>query len=29
MVYYALVNPVITGKIDSWKSYIQEMNGPA
>lgn len=28
MAYYAFINPVIAGKMDSWKSYIQEMNGP-
>jgi hypothetical protein len=28
MAYYAFVNPVVAGKMDSWKSYIQEMNGP-
>ena len=28
MAYYAFINPVITGKMDLWKSYIQEMTGP-
>ncbi len=28
MAYYSFVNPVLPGKIDSWKSYIAEMNGP-
>jgi hypothetical protein len=25
---YAFANPVIAGKVDAWKSYIKEMNGP-
>jgi len=28
MEYYAFANPVLPGKIDAWKSYIKEMNGP-
>ena len=28
MAYYAFVNPVIAGKMESWKSHIKEMNGP-
>ena len=28
MAYYAFINPVITGKMDLWKNYITEMNGP-
>jgi hypothetical protein len=28
MAYYAFVNPVAAGKLDAWKSYIKEMNGP-
>lgn len=28
MAYYAFTNPVIAGKLDAWKSYINEMNGP-
>jgi hypothetical protein len=28
MAYYAFTNPVLPGKIGTWKSYIEEMNGP-
>jgi hypothetical protein len=28
MAHYAFVNPVVAGKMDVWKSYIKEMNGP-
>ena len=28
MACYAFTNPVIEGKIDTWKAYIEEMNGP-
>ena len=28
MAYYAFINPVLAGKIDIWKTYIKEMNGP-
>jgi hypothetical protein len=28
MEYYAFINPVVPGKMDTWKSYIKEMNGP-
>jgi hypothetical protein len=28
MAHYAFANPVLPGKIDAWKSYIKEMNGP-
>jgi hypothetical protein len=28
MAYYAFMNPVVAGKMDSWKSSIKEMNGP-
>ncbi len=28
MAYYAFINPVLPGKIETWKSYIKEMNGP-
>ena len=28
MAYYAFVNPVIAGKLETWKNYIKEMNGP-
>ena len=28
MAHYAFANPVLAGKIELWKSYIKEMNGP-
>jgi hypothetical protein len=28
MAYYAFANPVLPGKIETWKSYVKEMNGP-
>jgi len=28
MAYYAFINPVVPGKMEVWKSYIKEMNGP-
>ncbi len=28
MAQYAFTNPVISGKIDAWKSYVKEMTGP-
>jgi hypothetical protein len=28
MAYYAFTNPVLPGKIEVWKNYIKEMNGP-
>jgi hypothetical protein len=28
MAHYAFANPVLAGKLDTWKSYIKEMNGP-
>jgi hypothetical protein len=28
MAYYAFANPVLPGKVDTWKSYVKEMNGP-
>lgn len=28
MAYYAFITPVLPGKIDAWKNYIKEMNGP-
>jgi hypothetical protein len=28
MAYYAFINPVVAGKLEPWKSYIKEMNGP-
>jgi len=28
MAHYAFANPVIAGKVDAWKAYIAEMNGP-
>jgi hypothetical protein len=28
MAYYAFINPVVSGKVDVWKSYIKEMAGP-
>jgi hypothetical protein len=28
MAYYAFANPVLPGKIDTWKSYIKDMNEP-
>ena len=28
MAHYGFINPVLAGKIDLWKSYIKEMNGP-
>ena len=27
MAYYAFINPVVSGKLDVWKSYIKEMTG--
>jgi hypothetical protein len=28
MEHYAFANPVLAGKLDAWKIYIKEMNGP-
>jgi hypothetical protein len=28
MGHYAFANPVLAGKLDAWKIYIKEMNGP-
>jgi hypothetical protein len=28
MAHYAFANPVLPGKMDAWKSYIKEMEGP-
>lgn len=28
MENYAFTTPVLPGKVDAWKSYIREMNGP-
>jgi hypothetical protein len=28
MAYYALTTPVISGKLDAFKSYVMEMKGP-
>jgi len=28
MAYYAFINPVISGKLEAWKGFVQEMKGP-
>ncbi len=28
MAHYAFFNPVVAGKVESWKSYVKEMTGP-
>jgi len=28
LAHYAFVNPVVAEKLEAWKSYIKEMNGP-
>ena len=28
MAYYAFTTPVLPGKVEAWKSYVAEMNGP-
>ena len=28
MAHYAFINPVVAGKLEAWKSYIKDMNGP-
>ena len=28
MAYYAFTTPVLPGKLDAWKSYVEEMIGP-
>ncbi len=28
MAHYAFINPVVAGKVEAWRSYIKEMNGP-
>ena len=28
MAHYAFINPVVAGKVEAWRNYINEMNGP-
>jgi hypothetical protein len=28
MAHYAFINPVVAGKVEAWRNYIKEMNGP-
>lgn len=28
MATYAFINPVVAGKVEAWKGYIKEMEGP-
>ncbi|MGA2158695.1 MAG: hypothetical protein ABSG90_05715 [Dehalococcoidia bacterium] len=28
MAHYAFINPVVAGKVEAWKGYIKEMEGP-
>jgi len=28
MAHYAFINPVVAGKVEAWRNYIKEMDGP-